>query len=446
MAKINFSLRGKANPSKIYVRFSASREQRFKLATPLTVNPKYFNSKTGKIKRVAEFKDKDELQKQLDDLHNYLITQYNDDVKEGKFNGVGWLQKCLDNFFNQHSKTDINFLHNYALHYVELLKIKHNDKTGKIGVSKTTITKYTTIAKKIKEFEQYKRRKYMLIDVNLKFRNDLLNYFLEVDNLGRNTAGRYLKFLKTICLSAKKEGLKTSPELEQIKGFSVKVDKIYLNFDELKQIENVQLSNERLNVARDWLIIGCYLGQRAGDLLQLTSANIVYNGTMEFIELVQQKTQKRVSIPLHPKIKEIINKRGGELPPQFCTNVDSAKTMFNRYIKDICKLADLTEPTQGAKVNPKTNRKETGIYPKYELVTSHICRRSFATNYYGDMPTALIMNVTGHSTEKEFLNYIGKTNIDYAQQMVMYWNLEQQKQNVQDGKQNPVKLTYKKQA
>ena len=44
------------------------------------------------------------------------------------------------------------------------------------------------------------------------------------------------------------------------------------------------------------------------------------------------------------------------------------------------------------------------------------------------MPTALLINVTGHSTEKEFLNYIGKTNTDYAEQMAMYWNIQSQKQ------------------
>jgi hypothetical protein len=38
------------------------------------------------------------------------------------------------------------------------------------------------------------------------------------------------------------------------------------------------------------------------------------------------------------------------------------------------------------------------------------------------------LNVTGHSTEKEFLNYIGKTPIDYAQQMAIYWNIQSQKQ------------------
>ena len=37
------------------------------------------------------------------------------------------------------------------------------------------------------------------------------------------------------------------------------------------------------------------------------------------------------------------------------------------------------------------------------------------------MPTPLIMSITGHSTEKTFLNYIGKTGIDHAQQIAEYY-------------------------
>ena len=55
-------------------------------------------------------------------------------------------------------------------------------------------------------------------------------------------------------------------------------------------------------------------------------------------------------------------------------------------------------------------RGEAGIYPKYELITSHVVRRSFATNYYGRVPTAYIKTITGHATEAMLLKYIGKAD------------------------------------
>jgi len=54
-------------------------------------------------------------------------------------------------------------------------------------------------------------------------------------------------------------------------------------------------------------------------------------------------------------------------------------------------------------------------------VTSHIGRRSFATNFYGIIPTSYLIYTTGHSTEAMFLNYIGKSNKDIALEMAKYF-------------------------
>lgn len=443
MATVKFYTRGKSNPANIYIRFSAGRKILFRVVTPLNINPDYFNNTTGVVRRIASYKEKDEMQNQLNDLSRHILNQYNKDLPKGAILGTGWLKEVVNNYFKigtGNKEKDLNLLLNYAKHYTESLRIKRNEKTGELGMSESTIKKYKTITKKIEAFEKHTRRKYSLVEVNTKFRDNLLNYFFDVENLGKNTAGRYIKFLKSICLDAQRNGYTVSPELAQVKGFTVKVPKIYLTFDEIAKIEALSLENKRLQEAKDWLVIGCYIGQRGGDLLSLTRENITQNGNLDFIELVQKKTQKRVSVLIPPNVEEILNKRGGNFPSVFSKNLESAKTMFNLYIKEVCRLAGLTQLVSGAKKNPKTNRKEAGIFPKWELVTSHICRRSFATNLYGEMPTALIMQVTGHATEKEFLNYIGKTNIDYAEQMAKYWNLKQQEQQIKEGKQKILRI------
>ena len=61
----------------------------------------------------------------------------------------------------------------------------------------------------------------------------------------------------------------------------------------------------------------------------------------------------------------------------------------------------------GLRTTRRTRRKEIVNAPKYEFVTSHIMRRSFASNYYGKIETPLLMNITGHSKESTFLTYIG---------------------------------------
>ena len=44
-----------------------------------------------------------------------------------------------------------------------------------------------------------------------------------------------------------------------------------------------------------------------------------------------------------------------------------------------------------------------------------------ATMYYGKIPTVIIMSVTGHKTEREFLGYIGIDNSTLSEQMYNYW-------------------------
>lgn len=431
MATTKFFVRSQSNTSTIYIRFTANRTINFMRSLPITINSNYFNNATGKVRNIATFKDKDKIQNQLNNLSHFVISQYNDSHAKEVYINSDWLQNQINKFFNLVEVTDLNFLENYTILYIDKLKLKTNDKTGQLGTAKATITKYNTIKTKIVEFQKHTKKKYRLTEVNVNFRNEFLNYMLEVDKLSRNTAGRYLRFLKTIVLDAQKSGYKVSNELAQIKGFSVYVEKIYLNFDELETIQNKTFENEKLESAKDWLIIGCNIGQRVGDLLQLTKENISFNGNLEVINLVQQKTKKRVSIPVNETVKQILAKRGGQFPMKYSENIGSAKTVFNVLIKEVCKKAGLTEIIKGAMINPETARKESGQFPKYKLITSHICRRSFATNYYGEIPTAILINVTGHGTEKEFLNYIGKTPIDYAEQMALHLDILNQKKKKQ---------------
>ena len=60
------------------------------------------------------------------------------------------------------------------------------------------------------------------------------------------------------------------------------------------------------------------------------------------------------------------------------------------------------------KKNPESVRKILDFYPKHELITTHSFRRSFATNYYKKIPTGVLIDITGHSKESLFLQYINK--------------------------------------
>ena len=206
-------------------------------------------------------------------------------------------------------------------------------------------------------------------------------------------------------------------------GFSIDAPKVILNLNEIEKIKNTKFVSDNHEIAKDWLIIGCFTGQRVSDLLRMNASFIQHIQDFDFIVLTQQKTKKTVQIPIHFEVREILNKRNGKFPPIFTSNIDSSKVMFNRYLKQLSKIAGIDTIVKGNKFDKDTKRYITGMYPKHELVSSHICRRSFASNHYATelYPTPILMNITAHKTEKMFLTYIGKEPIDYGLQLAKIW-------------------------
>lgn len=424
MATVKFLLQSTSNPANIYVQLSIDRKNVFKRKTGYVINPGYWSSETG-LPNQKEVEAK-QLRIDLKKLSTEIENRLNTATSSGEEITGDWLQLQIDIITGKQKKTDEDRLTNYIRTYINNLQFKER-ANGKQGAARGTNQKYTTLLHKVEDFEKFKKKHYYVKDVNTKFRTEFLTYLKDVDKLNNNSAGRYIIFLKTVCNDAKNNGIETNPQLKQVKGFKEEASKVFLSVEELEKIDNTAFLRPALENAKNWLIIGCYTGQRVSDLLNMTKGNIVKRGEVELIELKQIKTNKRVSIPVLPEVKKILNRNIGEFPAKISAQ------KFNNHLKDLCKLAGLNEPTEGAilvdldegnetikKENHKW-RKQFGTFPKHELITSHVCRRSFATNFYGKMPTPLIMSITAHSTERQFLEYIGKSEDDSAIQFLEYY-------------------------
>lgn len=423
MATIKYLLQSKSNTSQIYLRLSLSRSKSVKRKIGLIINYKDWSDATGLPKQNNPENKK--LTIKLRKLSAFVLNE----VNEASSNGIeltgNWLTSIVDRHFDRIEITDFDYLTNYGEYFIKNLKYKVTEQ-GKSGVSSSTHKKYRTIVNKLIAFQNHSGRKIFIKDVGLKFRSELIDYFSQVDNLSDNTIGRYLKFVKSICLDAQRNGIETNIQLEHFKGFTVKSPKVTLSFEEIELLKNKVLNNENHAIARDWLIIGCYTGQRVSDLLRINKGFVKKIQNFDFIVLEQMKTEKLVQIPIHFEVKKVLDKRGGDFPPKFVMNVESNKALFNRYLKQICKLAEINSVVEGNLYDDEKKRTINGMYEKHKLVSSHICRRSFATNFYGNpkYPTPLLMNITAHSTEKMFLEYIGKKPIDYGLQLAEIWAKE----------------------
>ena len=176
-------------------------------------------------------------------------------------------------------------------------------------------------------------------------------------------------------------------------------DTIYLNEQEIDKMYMLDLSkNKRLERIRDLFVVECLTGVRYGDLMKITKENIL----KESIRIKVSKTGQFLHTLLLPTTKKILKKYNFILPKISNSN-------YNKYIKEVGEIACINQT-----VTQESYRSGKAISfkrKKYQLITTHTARRSFATNMYkrGYSPVQ-IMSITGHKKESTFLTYIRITN------------------------------------
>lgn len=416
MATIKFRVIQKTENAQIYIRFSINRENVFQVKTGRTINAKYWSSKTSRpIQTITENKI---LNTELSELENFILKEYNADYSKGVIFTREWLSDHVDKYFNRiEIKTDDSVLINYLNDFI-------NFKRSTSSYTECTLRKYVNLRDRLLQYQKKKKKVFLIQDVGAKTLIDFKNFLITDCDLMETTATRFIKNLKTVIFDAETNGKQTH---HQIRGFSTGTTnteyRVFLSFEEIERIKEVHSLNTDWNIARDWLVMGCYLGQRVSDLLRMNKT-MIYTKTdsegnsFRFIEIKQQKTGEKVVIPIHDEVETILLKYKGNFPPSFASNFDSNAVLFNRHIKKVCELAGIHEVIKGKVYNDEKKKNEIVETEKCNLVSSHVCRRSFATNFYGNkmFTTPQLMAITGHKTESMFLNYIGKTADDWAMQ------------------------------
>lgn len=424
MATVNFHLSGKGDKKNIYVRVISGREVDIRASIGLKIEPKFWSLTKGMPSQKAASTEKLNITTDLRELKNKIQDEIVEAVVNQKQINSIWLKNIIDEHRGKAIASTSNYLMDQITHYQNSLK--HRVKGGKIGVSPGTIRNFNTTKNRLKEFQKFKKHKYLLPEIDLTFHSEYVDFAEKRLSLSPNSIGKDIKQIKTVVLDARDRGFKISAQATS-KKFSASNEKapfVTLNEAEIKSI-NTFIGADYLENARDWLVIGCWTGCRIGDLMNLTNQNIHTNVEgRKFIRYTQRKTGKTVDVLVHPDVFEILSARGG-----FPRKISDQR--FNDYIKIVCNEVGITYEVEGAKFDKETKRKKKGIYPKFELITSHVCRRSFATNHYKKLPNKLIMAVTGHTTEAMLLNYIGEVSNDHLEDFAALWNEENKTQDVQ---------------
>lgn len=426
MASGKYRIKTDNDWNTIYYRFKQGGQFDLELSTGIQAPKGRWSQSKQKILVTPQMNYRS-FNEKLSDLDTQIRKEYENSKIHSETINSKWLKEKIASFFNRETKDEEANQKLFLTNFIDaFIQESHKKKTrNNTPIAKRTIQHYTTTKNKVIAYEKFLGKRVLLRDINIDFHTNFIEYLENEQHLNPNTIGGYIDDIKLFCSNAARKGIEIPNDYRFTEFYSPsnKTKDIYLNEEEINKIYNASFDHEHLDNARDWFIIGLRTGLRISDFLQLTKKNL----NDGFIEKTTEKTEFPVIIPLHDQVKAILKKRNGNFPRKI------SDQRFNEYIKKVCKDVGIKDMVEGAKIceieidntengkKKKIHRKKFGKFPKHELVSSHICRRSFATNLYGKIDTLTIMKITGHKTEKQFLEYIKITPKEYAEKLKDFW-------------------------
>lgn len=400
----SFFLRGTKDVKKIYISITHGKDLKLIKPTEFKISESRWNKSDKRMKLSDEenkLKNSNpiKIQKQNEVANfNKLFSSYEESFND-YFNKLladdNLTETKLNDFFKDSSSNVVPVDFASFVDYYCSMNIGITDNTKKV---------YKRTRNLVSGFNP----KLRIQDIDDRFKNDFGNY-LDKNQYQRSYIRKSIGNIKDFWKYAKRKKIKVSddPEYWELsKDFpdlnTSDPDDPYLTWKELEAIRNVEFDNNYLDNARDWLLISCWTAQRVSDLMEFTFEKILINEKgNKFLPITQEKTGSKITIPLFQEVETILNKRDGNFPRKI------SDQKYNEYIKLVCKSAKITDIIfapkyrQPVKVNGKTvYRKVVGHFPKNEVITSHVGRRTFVSLFINNVDLDSIRKITGHTRDK----------------------------------------------
>ncbi|QNM85978.1 site-specific integrase [Polaribacter pectinis] len=356
-------------PIRCRITFLKSRKE---FSTGIFINPDNWDS--GKQKAIPPSQENTLLNNKLSLIHQqidkaFLMLQ----ILPNDFD----VDDIYRKYKGEDSKEEITILGAYDL---------HNQKTEKlIGIdfNKLSWSRYVESRRKVALFisKFYKKKDVRLKDLDLKFIQDLEYFYKTELKLKQATVYRSIQRVKKVIQFAISENYLKKDPFHLYKNKKHKTVIIYLTDVELKRLEKHNFSQERLQQVKDLFIFCCYTGLAYAEMSTLSTKNIEIGfDDKEWIQMIRKKTNRKISIPLLPKARAILDKYNDTLP-----GISNQK--FNSYLKEISELI--------------------GIDKK---LTHHTARKTFATTVllFNNVPMEIVSELLGHSNMNITQSHYGK--------------------------------------
>lgn len=302
------------------------------------------------------------------------------------------------------------------------------NKEGNI-LTDNTAKVYKTLLRSLLAFQKETSYKVTFESINHNFYSKYSAWLFNTEKLLTSSKAKRIGTLKaflTVMTQRKHNTNKDYLEFNSTRPETA--TKIVLTENELLDLFSLDLSEHpTLAKVRDVFCFGCFTGLRFSDIEHLRPEHIQQVTDKEgnpktAAKFTIQKTKKIHTVPLNNyalTLLEIYNGKleGGKLLP----TISNQKTNF--YLKELGKLAELNTLVQV--VNYSGGKRIDKTLPKYELMTTHTARRTFATlSLQRGMTPAGLQKILGHHDLKQVMQYVKYSEQVTIQEMADTWNLD----------------------
>jgi site-specific recombinase XerD len=401
----------KDGTSLIFLQYCRNESHKTLLNTELSVPPKYWHKKLQRVSDdlPLQFGDHKRINAEINRMFRMAEDIITHAIQNDVADTVQFLKQTFRPDFDIATlKTDkIKPIITQKANLDFFFQFDDYIKTKQGTVTKGTMDVFKNLRLILKTFETYRKEPIKFNSIDMNFYEEFVHYLtFEHIHLNKskevvrgfklNTIGKNVKQLIVFLKNRKNKKIIPEPDLTGFKIMEEDADAVYLSNEEINKIISLDLTTTPcLNNYKNLLVFGCLTGLRFSDFSKIRSEDV----RDRMLYKKQAKTKHWVVVPLRDEAYEIfINSFKRNIPDT--TNAD-----FNKYIKEIGKMAGLIQPIKHSYIKGSKECVETK--PKYEWITSHTCRRSFCTNeFLAGTPVELIMKISGHKSLKDFYKYI----------------------------------------
>lgn len=294
--------------------------------------------------------------------------------------------------------------------YYRNLPVKNFIEFGVIFINLKKKGKYFSMYRNLLEhflnYQDHVGQSYTTKDIGREEVEGFIEYLHIEKRLKISTIKSMITKLKYLLEKAYLNGWAVDDSYTDAKVRENESTQIYLSEKEVARIYYAKGLTKKQEEIRDMFVVGCMTGQRYSDYSRLSKDNIVGDN----IHVLQRKTKNKAVVPLTDYVREIFERYGGNLPAARCIQY------FNKAIKEICKKIGLVDMV----VYEEEQAGEIVMIrrPKYEMISSHTARRTFATNMIrNNVSTSKIRKCTGHKSTACFDRYDRMTLTDNARSL-----------------------------